>query len=88
VAKREDRTWGVFVSGVHGLLEPTAEGKGYNVTGVNGQNELFEFVQGIAGSGHALGEIVYKVKRYAAKRQPEDLLKIAAWAFLEWRHQR
>jgi hypothetical protein len=31
-------------------------------------------------------EIVYKARRYGARRNDEDLLKIAAWAFLTWRH--
>jgi hypothetical protein len=32
------------------------------------------------GSVHALGEIVLKVQRFSRKRNPEDLIKIAAWA--------
>lgn len=75
-------TFDEYMRQVRALLEPTAAGKGYNNTGVDGPNQLFEFVQELAGSGHALGEIVYKVKRYAAKGNPEDMLKIAAWAFL------
>ena len=37
------------------------------------------------GPGHALDEIIYKVRRYAARRDPADLVKIAAWAYLVWR---
>ena len=81
-------TFDQFVSEVRALLEPTAQGKGYNTTGVDGQNQLYEFVQGMAGEGHALGEIVYKAKRYAAKGNPEDVLKIAAWSFLILKHRR
>lgn len=69
------------------LLEPTAAGKGYNTTGVDGSNQLYEFVRDVAGEGHALGEIIYKAKRYAAKGNPEDVLKIAAWAFLILKHR-
>ena len=80
-------TWAEFVAQVEQLLAPTAAGKGYSTTGVDGQNPLFEFVSGVAqGPGHALGEIVYKAVRYGRKRNPEDVLKIAAWAFLVWRH--
>ena len=75
-------TFDEFTAQVRGLLEPTAQGKGYSTTGVDSQNDLYEFVQGVAGEGHALGEIIYKVKRYAAKSDPEDLVKVAAWAFL------
>jgi len=39
------------------------------------------------GHAHALGEIVYKARRYAAKRNVEDVLKIAAWAYLIWKHE-
>ena len=80
-------TYEQFTESVRALLEPTAQGKGYNTTGVNGTNELYQFVQGVAGDGHALGEIIYKVKRYAAKGNPEDILKVAAWAFLVLKHR-
>ena len=75
-----------FIAQVHALLEPTASGKGYSTTGVNGFNQLYEFVASFAGPHHALGEIVYKAKRYEAKRNIEDVLKIAAWAFLVYKH--
>jgi len=81
-------TFDQFVSEIRSLLEPTAAGKGYNTTGINGQNQLYEFVQTVAGEGHGLGEMIYKVKRYAAKGNPEDLVKCAAWAFLVLRHRR
>jgi ABC-type glycerol-3-phosphate transport system substrate-binding protein len=82
-------TFDEFIAAVKELLEPTAAGKGYNITGVDGPNELYDFVHGIAGgNGHALGEIIYKVRRYASKNDPKDIAKIAAWAFLIWRkHQ-
>ncbi len=80
-------TFDEFSNQVRALLEPTAKGKGYNTTGVDGHNDLYEFVQSMAGDGHALGEIVYKAKRYAAKGNPEDVLKIAAWAFLILKHR-
>ncbi len=80
-------TFDKFVEEVRGLLEPTASGKGYNSTGVDGPNDLYAFVQSMAdGHGHALGEIVYKARRYAAKGNREDVLKIAAWAFLILKH--
>lgn len=76
-------TFDEFVSEVRGLLEPTAAGKGYNATGVDGRNELYDFVKSMTGGDHhALGEIVYKARRFAAKGNREDVLKIAAWAFL------
>lgn len=84
-----DRTYQDFTQAVKELLEGKAKTKKYNETGIDGPNQLFEFVSSL-GEGpplHALGEIVYKVKRYAALKNEEDVLKIAAWAFLVWRHQ-
>ena len=34
---------------------------------------------------HAIGEIVYKSVRYATQKQEEDILKIAAWAYIIWK---
>ena len=81
-----EKTFDQFVTEVRNLLDGKASDKSYNTTGVDGPNELFDFVEEIAkGPGHALGEIIYKVKRYAAKGNPEDIVKVAAWAFLVWR---
>lgn len=80
-------TYDEFTREVKALMEPTAVGKGYNATGVDGENRLYEFVQDATGGhGHAIGEIVYKARRYAAKGNREDVLKIAAWAFLILKH--
>ncbi len=80
-------TFDEFMADVRGLLEPTAAGKGYSSTGADGPNELYEFVHEMTGNhGHALGEIVYKARRYAAKGNLEDVKKIAAWAFLIAKH--
>lgn len=81
------KTWEQFVASARELLEPTASGKGYNSTGVNGKNELYEFVSNHA-PGHALGEIIYKAVRYGKKRDKADILKIAAWAYLIWRFEK
>jgi hypothetical protein len=81
------QTFDEFTKQMQNILAPTAAGKGYNTTGIDGINALYEFVQSFAGDGHALGEIVYKAKRYAAKGDPTELVKIASWAFLVWRHR-
>jgi hypothetical protein len=74
-----------FSEQVLALVDKRAADKGYNQTGPDGKNALFEFVREM-GLSHAEGEIVYKVVRYHQKRDPEDLLKAAAWAFLLWRY--
>lgn len=80
-------TFDEFVAQMRAILEPTAAGKGYSTTGVDGDNALYEFVQETAqGPGHALGEVIYKARRYGAKGDPVDVIKIASWAFLIWRH--
>lgn len=85
--KHTDRTFNQFMTEVGTLLGGTASGKGYSATGADGDNPLYAFVQSMnEGHQHALGEIVYKARRYAAKRNPEDILKVAAWAFLVWKH--
>lgn len=87
MSTQEPRTFQQFATEVEGLLGGTAAGKGYNPNGADSVNPLYEFVAEMnGGPGHALGEIVYKAKRYAAKRNPEDILKIAAWAFLVYKH--
>lgn len=81
-----DPTFDNFILAVRETMESKAASKGYNPTGIDGPNVLFDFVTSFAGAGHALGEIVYKARRFASKRDPEDLVKIAAWAFLAWRY--
>jgi hypothetical protein len=72
-----------FIKGVKFLLENKATEKGY-LAPVG--NILMDFMNK-EFPDHALGEIVYKAVRYKSKKNPEDLLKIAAWACLiyEWR---
>jgi len=65
-------------------LEGKARRKGYNETGVEGRNLLFEFNFQFF-PGHAQGEIVYKLVRGLEKKDPEDLVKVAAWAYLIWK---
>lgn len=71
---------------VRKILGFQAQGKGY--TGLTPDAEadgrsVLDFVAQNA-PGHPEGEIVYKVLRWRAKRDPQDLLKIMAWAFLLW----
>ena len=82
-------TFDEFTKEVHKLMAGDALAKGYNRTGPDSDNPLYQFVQDtVSGDGHPIGEIIYKAKRYAAKRDPVDMLKIAAWAFLVLKHRR
>ena len=65
-----------FMKEVKSLLGNKASPKGYS-------DSLDSFVSEFFPT-HTLGEIVYKAVRYLRKRDPEDLAKIAAWAFLRW----
>ena len=88
-AKRPKPPFAAFCVAVRDLLDETVATKGYQQTGLTDANPLYEFVAETAGGpGHALGEIIYKVRRYSARRDPEDLLKVAAWAYLVWRLDR
>ena len=65
------------------LLESKAKAKGYSDGDTSRyKNELMAFTEKL--SSHALGEIVYKAVRYDKKKEPEDLLKIIAWACLKY----
>jgi len=79
----EDRSFNNFVAEVREALSGKSRAKGY-AEGPDGPNPLFE----MTGADHAIGEIMYKAVRYRAKKDPEELLKIAAWAFLVWRHRK
>ena len=84
--KDQELSFQSFAGAVENLMTTSAESKGYNQTGVDGPNEVFDFITSHVGDGHALGEMIFKVLRYDRKRNPEDLLKVAAWAFLMWRY--
>ena len=62
-----------FTEEVRTLLGGTARDKGYG-----------DEIRQIVGSDHAAGEAIYKILRWKHKRNPEDLRKAAAWAFLLW----
>lgn len=80
-------TFQQFSQEVEALLNGTAAGKGYNANGPDSRNALYEFVQRVSGGHqHAQGEIIYKVQRYAAKGNIEDIYKAAAWCFLIAKH--
>ena len=86
--KRGRMTFEQFVKGVHVHLAGDAEAKGYNRGGPDAENDLYRFIQQtVSGDGHPIGEIIYKARRYAAKRDPRDLLKAAAWGFLILKHR-
>jgi len=73
-----------FLSQVVKILTSSAKDKGYSDGEVNVyKNELMGFTSKNF-PGHALGEIVYKAIRYRSKHNPQDLVKIAAWAALQY----
>jgi hypothetical protein len=78
-----------FQSEINKALNGKAEDKGYSAGGDSGGRPMLDAVALIAGEGtHPIGEILYKVARWKAKRNPEDLVKVAAWAFLLWDQQK
>lgn len=78
------KTFEQFTGALYEVMGGTAAGKGYSASGPDGSNELADFVEQHC-PGHAMGEVIYKAVRYRRKQNPEDLLKIAAWAYLQWR---
>lgn len=82
-------TFDEFAGRTRGLLEGKAANKGYAADGADGPNPLYEFIRdhlGASPHAHALGEIVYKAVRFAHTHNPEDVQKIASWAFLILKH--
>lgn len=73
-----------FYKEISKVLGGTARAKGYLAE--NLENPLMDFMSKTFPD-HALGEIIYKSVRYKSKKDPLDLIKIAAWARLiyEWR---
>ncbi len=76
-----------FYLEIEKVVSKKAKEKGYYVEGEDSGRNLYDFI-GKYASGHGIGEIIYKAIRWTRKRDPEDLIKIAAWAFLEWDHNR
>ena len=84
-----DQSYQKFCEQVEAILSVSAKSKGYTDTDANGPNDGYEFIYTATGDhGHPIGEIMYKALRYMKKRNPEDLLKIAAWAYLVFKHHR
>ena len=83
----KDNSLEQFFANVRASLEAHAELKGYNDTGADGRNILFEFTTkyGIS-NGHAMGEIIYKAVEYIKNPRKVLLEKIAGWAFMAWKH--
>jgi hypothetical protein len=78
-----------FQAEVIKALNGKAEEKGYSEGGDSGGRPMLDAVATIVGeSTHPIGEILYKLARWKAKGNPEDLVKVAAWAFLLWDQQR
>jgi len=74
-----------FLDAIADMLGNTAKDKGYSEgVGIDDyKNELMTFTNNNF-PGHALGEIVYKAVRYRTKKDRTDLVKIAAWAALQY----
>ena len=86
-------TFDEFMAEVSALLNNGAQDKNYSSNGPDGENTLYRAVQAMTdGHGHACGEIVYKVQRFLSPGRRgndiTDICKVAAWAFLVWRHHK
>lgn len=81
---KDDEPLEVFISLLRDMLAEKAVSKGYREDENYGRsNELMAFTDKHF-PGHALGEVVYKVVRYQTVKDPQDLVKAAAWAALKW----
>ena len=78
-------SFGAFVGEIREVFQKSVS-KGYGPMQPDEHNPLYSFMLTFFSNDHALGEIIYKSIRYRNKRNPEDLIKIAAWAWLVWMH--
>jgi hypothetical protein len=77
-----------FQIAMNDILINAAKAKGYHGSELDGR-KLYDEILYLAGEGHASGEIIYKLTRYRRVKDPKDIVKVAAWAFLIWdKHQR
>jgi len=89
-----DPTFDQFMADVSALLNNGAQDKNYSSNGPDGENTLYRAVQAMTNDthAHACGEIVYKVQRFLSPGRRgndiTDICKVAAWAFLIWRHHK
>ena len=82
-----ERTFAAFMEEVRASLEGHAERKGYSNGGADGVNPLAEFMVTIgAEPGHSVGEIIHKCVEHLKSPRDVNLVKIAAWAFIAYRH--
>jgi hypothetical protein len=85
--KTPSRDSAAFIERMLHALGGKAATKGYNQTGPDSANPLYEFVLETNGDhGHAVGEVIYKIRRWTRTKNDEDLEKAAAWLFLIWKH--
>lgn len=68
------------------ILLFAAKTKGYHGAATDGR-KLFDEAH-TENYGHPIGEIKYKLRRFQSTRDPIDIVKVAAWAFLIWDKQR
>lgn len=77
-----------YVREIKEILLLAAKTKGYHGDETDGRL-MYDNIILLAGEGHASGEIIYKIARYRRTKDPKDIAKIGAWAFLIWdKHQR
>lgn len=81
----EGPSFDAFIGEIKNLFGKS-ERKGYGPRTPDSPNPLYEFMRTFFSDDHALGEIVYKAIRFKNKRDPEDLVKIAGWAWLVFMH--
>ena len=76
-----EQAFAQFFRAVRQIVLGKAQEKGYSKGADGDGRELLDFIKSQFGD-HPEGEIVYKLIRWRSKKNPEDLLKAAAWIFL------
>jgi len=85
-----DKSFDAFMTEVRDSVENHAERKNYiQEKNCDGVNPLAAFLSAIGiFTGHNIGEIIYKCVEYVKAPRRVLLVKIAGWAWLEWKECR
>jgi hypothetical protein len=82
-----DETIQLFNDSVRDMVSSRAAAKGFYTLENDTRRQLHDTTEGLFG-GHAFGEILYKMVEYKRTKDPKCLIKIAAWALMEFDRDR
>ncbi len=80
------RTFEQFAKEIKDSCESHAHRKNYTSNDIDGQNRMRDVTKALGVSReHACAEMVYKIAEYLKTPRRLLLVKVAGWAFMEWK---